>query len=105
MFCGCASGNTPVDPGESTAAAPTPFTPANTLVIAGSVSNGGAGVIHAAEQDTDGLIDGVVAGEPVTEMPTTVGYGITVGGVAATGYGGHFRAVQGFRYLGERGAV
>lgn len=70
-----------------TAAAPTPFTPANTLVIAGSVSNGGAGVIHAAEQDTDGLIDGVVAGEPVTEMPTTVGYGITVGGVAATGYG------------------
>ena len=29
-----------------------------------------------------GLIDGVVAGEPVAEMPTTVGYGIQVGGLA-----------------------
>ena len=28
-------------------------TPANTLVIAGSVSNGGAAVLHAAEQDTE----------------------------------------------------
>jgi hydroxybutyrate-dimer hydrolase len=70
-----------------TAAAPAPFTAANTIVIAGSASNGGAAVIHAAEQDSDGLIDGVVAGEPVTEMPTTVGYGIQVGGVAVTGYG------------------
>jgi hydroxybutyrate-dimer hydrolase len=70
-----------------TVAAPTPFTSANTLVIAGSASNGGAAVIHAAEQDSEGLIDGVVAGEPVTEMPTTVGYGITFGGVAVTGYG------------------
>ncbi len=70
-----------------TAAAPTPFTSANTIVIAGSASNGGAAVIHAAEQDTEGLIDGVVAGEPVAEMPTTVGYGITFGGVAVTGYG------------------
>jgi hydroxybutyrate-dimer hydrolase len=64
-----------------------PFTAANTLVIAGSVSNGGAAVLRAAEQDTDGLIDGVVAGEPVTEMPTTTGYGIQFGGVAVTGYG------------------
>ena len=36
----------------------------NTIVIASSVSNGGASAIAAAEQDTDGLIDGVVAGEP-----------------------------------------
>lgn len=28
---------------------------------------------------------------------------IRAGGYAATGYGGHFRAVQGFRYLGEGG--
>ena len=66
---------------------PLPFTAANTLVIAGSASNGGAAVLHAAEQDTGGLIDGVVAGEPVTEMPTTTGYGIQFGGVAVTGYG------------------
>ena len=66
---------------------PAPFNAANTLVIAGSVSNGGAAVLHAAEQDTTGLIDGVVAGEPVTEMPTTAGYGIQQGGVAVVGYG------------------
>lgn len=64
-----------------------PFNAANTLVIAGSASNGGAAVLHAAEQDGGGLIDGVVAGEPVTEMPTTTGYGILFGGVAVTGYG------------------
>jgi hydroxybutyrate-dimer hydrolase len=64
-----------------------PFNAANTLVIAGSVSNGGAAVLHAAEQDTDGLIDGVVAGEPVTELPTTVGYGIQFGGATVVGYG------------------
>ena len=60
--------------------------PSNTLVIAGSVSNGGAAVIRAAEADTEGLIDGVVAGEPVTEMPTASGYGIRFGGVVVTGY-------------------
>jgi len=42
----------------------TQFTPENTLVIAASVSNGGAGVLRAAEQDTESLIDAVVAGEP-----------------------------------------
>jgi hydroxybutyrate-dimer hydrolase len=64
-----------------------PYTSDNTMVIAGSASNGGAAVLHAAEQDSDGLIDGVVASEPVTEMPTTSGYGINFGGAAVTGYG------------------
>jgi hydroxybutyrate-dimer hydrolase len=66
---------------------PVPFTPANTLVIAGSASNGGAAVLHAAEQDSGGLIDGVVASEPVAEMPTSAGYGIQLGGAAVAGYG------------------
>ena len=66
---------------------PVPYTAANTLVIAGSASNGGAAVLRAAEQDTGGLIDGVVADEPVAEMPTASGYGIQFGGVAVTGYG------------------
>ena len=66
---------------------PAPFNAANTLVIAGSASNGGAAVLRAAEQDTGGLIDGVVAGEPVTEIGTSSGYGIQLGGVAVTGYG------------------
>ena len=69
------------------AAAPLPFTAANTLVIAGSVSNGGAAVLRAAEADSTGLIDGVVAGEPVTELPTTAGYGVQFGGAAVIGYG------------------
>ncbi len=63
------------------------FTAANTLVIAGSVSNGGTSVLRAAEQDTTGLIDGVVAGEPSAQPATTAGYGVQVGGVPAASYG------------------
>ena len=70
-----------------TAAAPVRFDAANTIIIAGSVSNGGAAVLRAAELDSSGLIRGVVAGEPVTEMPTSAGYGIQLGGVAVTGFG------------------
>ena len=63
------------------------FRASNTLVIAGSASNGGAAALRAAEQDTEGLIDGVVAGEPVAQPNTTAGYGVSVGGVAAAAYG------------------
>ncbi|MBI2768701.1 MAG: hydrogenase [Burkholderiales bacterium] len=66
---------------------PVPFDAANTIVIAGSASNGGAAALRAAELDTSGLIDGVVASEPVAEMPTAAGYGIQLGGIAVTGYG------------------
>ncbi|MBY0408723.1 MAG: D-(-)-3-hydroxybutyrate oligomer hydrolase, partial [Burkholderiaceae bacterium] len=66
---------------------PVPFTTDNTVVIAGSASNGGAASLRAAEQDSGGLIDGVVASEPVTEMPTTSGYSIKFGGAAVAGYG------------------
>jgi hydroxybutyrate-dimer hydrolase len=66
---------------------PLRFKADNTLVIAGSASNGGAAVIRAGEQDTTGLIDGVVASEPVTEIPTAAGYGIQVGGVPVAGFG------------------
>ncbi|HET8744089.1 MAG TPA: 3-hydroxybutyrate oligomer hydrolase family protein [Ramlibacter sp.] len=70
-----------------TADNPVPFTPDNTIVIAGSVSNGGAAVLRAAELDTTGLIDGVVAGEPVTEMPTTAGYGVAFNGAPVSSFG------------------
>jgi hydroxybutyrate-dimer hydrolase len=69
------------------AGAPVRFNAANTVVIAGSVSNGGAAVIRAAELDSTGLIDAVVAGEPVTEVGTSSGYGITVGSTALGTYG------------------
>ncbi|MES2581202.1 MAG: 3-hydroxybutyrate oligomer hydrolase family protein [Pseudomonadota bacterium] len=71
----------------STTAKTRRFTAANTMVIAGSVSNGGAAVLRAAEQDTTGLIDGVVAAEPSAQPSTTAGYGVQVGGVPAAGYG------------------
>ncbi len=47
--------------------------PANTIVIAAGASNGGGSAIAAAELDTTGLIDGVAAGEPAVEIPTTAG--------------------------------
>ena len=70
-----------------TPANPVPFTAGNTTVIAGSASNGGAASVAAAEKDTSGLVDGVVASEPMTEMPTASGYGIRFGGAVVTGYG------------------
>ena len=66
---------------------PVRFDASNTIIIAGSASNGGAAVLRAAELDSGGLIRGVVASEPVTEMPGTAGYGIQFGGVAVAGYG------------------
>jgi hydroxybutyrate-dimer hydrolase len=63
------------------------YTPDNTLVIAGSVSNGGAAVLRAAEQDTEGLIDGVVTSEPSAQPSTTTGYGVNFAGAAVPIYG------------------
>jgi len=40
------------------------FGPGNTIVIASSVSNGAGAALAAAEQDVDGLIDGVAVTEP-----------------------------------------
>jgi hydroxybutyrate-dimer hydrolase len=70
-----------------TAAMPAPFTPANTLIIAGSISNGGAAVLHAGEQDMTGLLDGVVAGEPVTQLAPPIGFGVQQGGVPVSAFG------------------
>jgi hydroxybutyrate-dimer hydrolase len=44
------------------------ITPANTLVIASSVSNGAGAALAAAEQDTAGLIDGVAVSEPQIQI-------------------------------------
>jgi len=40
------------------------FAPANTLVIAAGISNGGGTVLHALERDVAGWIDGAVVSEP-----------------------------------------
>jgi len=58
------------------------FSPANTRVIASSISNGGAAALRAAEQDGEGLIHGVVAGEPQLNLPDNAGLTVRRGGVA-----------------------
>jgi len=44
------------------------LTPANTIVIASSVSNGAGAALAAAELDTAGLISGVAVGEPQVQL-------------------------------------
>jgi hydroxybutyrate-dimer hydrolase len=59
--------------------------PANTIVIASSVSNGGGAAVAAAEQDTDGLIDAVVVSEPNVQPKSMAGVSIKRGsGAIAT---------------------
>ncbi|CAN5574647.1 D-(-)-3-hydroxybutyrate oligomer hydrolase [soil metagenome] len=70
-----------------TTAAPVPFTAANTIIIGASVSNGGGAVIRAAEQDTEGLIDGVVANEPNVQPNTATGYSVEFNGTPVPGFG------------------
>ena len=70
-----------------TAAAPVRFNANNTIIIGASVSNGGGAVLRAVEQDTSGLIDGVVANEPNVQPSSTSGYSISVGGVPVAGFG------------------
>ena len=49
------------------------ITPANTVVIASSVSNGAGAALAAAEQDTAGLIDGVAVSEPNVQLSGVTG--------------------------------
>ena len=55
--------------------------PANTLVIASSISNGGASALAAAELDRERLIDGVAVSEPAVELPQDAGIAVQRGGV------------------------
>jgi hydroxybutyrate-dimer hydrolase len=58
------------------------ITPANTTVLATSVSNGGGAALAAAEQDTGGLIDAVVVGEPQVQVRVPSGLTIARGSTA-----------------------
>ncbi len=53
--------------------------PGNTFVIASSVSNGGGAALAAAEQDTEGLIDGVAVSEPNAQPGANTGLTIQQG--------------------------
>jgi hydroxybutyrate-dimer hydrolase len=63
------------------------ITPTNTLVIASSISNGGAAALAAAELDTTGLIDGVAVAEPALELPASLSISVQRGSNAVTTYG------------------
>ncbi|MFS0756329.1 3-hydroxybutyrate oligomer hydrolase family protein [Noviherbaspirillum sp. 1P10PC] len=63
------------------------ITPANTTVIASSISNGGGAALLAAEQDRLGLIDGVAANEPQIQPRKPDGYTIQQAGVAVGAQG------------------
>jgi hydroxybutyrate-dimer hydrolase len=63
------------------------FSSSNTRVIAFSLSNGGGAVLAAAEQDTEGLIHAVVAGEPQVSLRIPVGLRIERGGRAVASFG------------------
>ncbi|QCP14826.1 D-(-)-3-hydroxybutyrate oligomer hydrolase [Pseudoduganella umbonata] len=63
------------------------FTPANTLTIASSISNGAGSALLAAEQDTTGLIDAVAATEPQIQPNRTSGYTVRQGGVNVASQG------------------
>jgi hydroxybutyrate-dimer hydrolase len=59
----------------------------NTIVIASAVSNGGGAALAAAEQDTEGLIDGVAVGEPQVQLRPEDGLTVELGDEVVTGTG------------------
>ncbi|PLP97391.1 D-(-)-3-hydroxybutyrate oligomer hydrolase [Cupriavidus pauculus] len=65
------------------------FSKNNVLVIASAISNGGGAAVAAAEQDTDGLIDGVAVGEPNVEMPPSPVITVRRGGAPVAASGKH----------------
>jgi hydroxybutyrate-dimer hydrolase len=62
-------------------------TPANTIVIASSVSNGGGAALAAAEQDTEGLIDGIAVAEPNIQVVPNANLTVKRGSVSTVGSG------------------
>ncbi len=61
--------------------------PANTLVIASSVSNGGTASLQALEQDTEGLIDGLAVAEPNAQPSAMAGVTVNFDGAAVANAG------------------
>lgn len=61
--------------------------PSSTIVIASSISNGGGAALAAAEQDTEGLIDGVAVSEPQIQLSPVDNLTVKRGNVVTTGSG------------------
>jgi hydroxybutyrate-dimer hydrolase len=65
------------------------FDAGNTLIIASSISNGAGAAIAAAEQDEEGLIDGVAVTEPNVFAGNNSGLTIRQGATTVTNSGKH----------------
>ncbi len=63
------------------------LTPANTIVIASSVSNGAGAALAAAELDTQGLISGVAVAEPQIQLVPDARLSVTRGATTLAGTG------------------
>ena len=63
------------------------LTPANTITIASSVSNGAAAALAAAELDTQGLISGVAVAEPQIQLVADNRLSVKRGATTLTGTG------------------
>ena len=63
------------------------FKPGNTIVIASSASNGGGASLAAAEQDSEGLIDGVAVSEPQIQLQPGGSLVVIRGATTLTGAG------------------
>ena len=63
------------------------LTPANTITIASSVSNGAGAALAAAELDTQGLISGVAVAEPQIQLVPDARLSVTRGATTQTGTG------------------
>ena len=63
------------------------LTPANTIVIASSVSNGAGAALAAAELDTQGLISGVAVGEPQVQLVPDARLSVRRGAATLVGTG------------------
>lgn len=61
--------------------------PSNTIVIASSVSNGAGAALAAAEQDTEGLIDGIAVAEPNIQVTPNATLTVRRGSVSTAGSG------------------
>ena len=72
---------------KSGSASTVKFTPANTLVIASSVSNGGGAALMAGELDTENLIDGIAVGEPQIQPDGSGGATVKFGTATVTNGG------------------
>jgi hydroxybutyrate-dimer hydrolase len=63
------------------------FNQGNTIVIASSISNGGGAALAAAEQDVNGLINGVAVSEPHVQLAPNNGLTVTRGATSLIGAG------------------